>query len=253
MGQSFDQLTRWLGAKLERRVVPKVALSYEELTRGLRDGSVDVAWVPPIVHAHLQRDAAVTTLLGSQRAQSSVCVLVCRQSSAIMSLEDVRTTRAAWVDPWSASGYVMPRLFLLEHGIDPRTSFLEERFFGSHDAAVRAVAGEVYDITATFARLDASGKVVAAGWRSVPEGDSLFRVFSILGPIPADVIAARSALSGDERGAITNALVQAIADPTAGELARRTFEIEAFCKPSDDPTSKELLQALERAGSLFSA
>lgn len=251
VSQSFAALTRFLSKRVGRKVAPKVSLSYEELSRGLREGTIDVAWLPPIVHAHLLRDRSVQTLLVSARARRSTCVIVCRREGRIATVDDLRNTRAAWVDPWSAAGYVMARLFLFEHGIDPRKDLLEERFLGSHDAAVRAVAEGVSDFTSTFARLDDKGEVVAAGWRSLPEGDGLLRIVSIVGPVPLDVVAVRSGLPTEERDTLRAALEEAIADPEYGPAARASFEVDGLCAPSADDDSFELLTALEKAGSLF--
>ncbi len=251
VSKSFAALTRFLSKRLGCRVAPKVSLSYEELSRGLRERTVDVAWLPPIVHAQLARKDEVRTMLTSVREQRSSCVIVCKRDGRIATLDDVRTARAAWVDPWSAAGYVMPRLFLFEHDIDPRTSLLEERFLGSHEAAVRAVADGVADIAATFARLDERGEVVAAGWSGVPDSAHALRVVSVVGSIPPDVLACRASLAEDVSAAMSAALLAAIDLPDVSADARASFEVDGFASPTTHDASLALLASLEKAGSLF--
>jgi len=249
----FARLTRWLGARLGCKVTPKVALSYEELTDAVRRGAVDVAWLPPIARLYLERERAVRTLLVSSRqgGAASSSVLLCRRDASIQSIDQMQGARAAWVDPWSASGYVMPRVFLFDRGIDPRTTFLEERFRGSHDAAVRAVADELSDITATFARLDERGAIVAGGWRAVPDGESILRVLAVVGEVPADGIAAKSSLDVEVCDRVAEALQAAVVDPLMGQDARGSFEIEAFRTSTPADSGKDLLATLGRARELF--
>lgn len=251
VSKSFDALTRFLSKRLGRRVVPRVSLSYEELSRGLREGTVDFAWLPPIVHARLARGSEVRTMLVSAREQRSSCVIVCKRGGRIGSVDDVRTSRAAWVDPWSAAGYVMPRLFLFEHYIDPRTDLLEERFLGSHEAAVRAVADGVADIAATFARLDERGEIVAAGWSGIPDCAQALRVVSVVGSIPPDVLACRTSLAADVSDAMSVALLASLELPDVSANARASFEVDGFASPTTNEASLALLASLEKAGSLF--
>jgi phosphate/phosphite/phosphonate ABC transporter binding protein len=248
----FARFTRWLGARLGCKVTPRVALSYEELTDAIRKRSVDVAWLPPIARLYLEREKAVRTLLvTSRKGGASICVLLCRRDSRIETIDDLKGARAAWVDPWSAAGYVMPRVFLFDQGIDPRTIFLEERFKGSHDAAVRSVVDGISDVTATFARVDEHGKILAGGWRAIPGGEAILRVLALVGEIPADGIAASASLGTDECARVCAALQAAIADPEIGQDARGSFEIEGFRASTPADSGEGLLRSLVKAKELF--
>jgi ABC-type phosphate/phosphonate transport system substrate-binding protein len=143
-------------------------------------------------------------------------------------LDGLRGLRVAWVDPCSASGYVMPRIQLAALGIDPRKAFVEEVFAGSHDAAVQAVIDGRADVTATFARVDGAGHVTAGSWSQVPEARSQVRVLWTFGAIPSDVIAARAGYPAELRERIAEAFVASTNDPTIAPVARRLFGVEEF-------------------------
>ena len=49
--------------------------------------------------------------------------LVVRADSNVRTIDSLRGTRAGWVDPWSAAGFVLPRVKLALLGIDPRNVF----------------------------------------------------------------------------------------------------------------------------------
>jgi phosphonate transport system substrate-binding protein len=227
-------LIRWIGARAGLDLVRFQVPSYESLAQQMIDGALQIAWLPPIVFVQLERDGVVAPLVTSQRTAGAEyqSVLVVRRSSPITTLDGLRGASAAWVDPLSASGYVLPRLQLAAVGIDPRTVFGAERFFGSHGAAVRAVIDGKADVAATFGGIDA-GPVSRRGWSDPPppntglDGDGL-RVLVAFGAIPVDVIAVRHDVPLRQRAPLANALVEACDDPLMSPIARRIFGVEAF-------------------------
>lgn len=246
IGPRMAALTRWLGHRLDCNVVPRCALSYEELVPMFESGHVDIAWLPPIVHWHLDRAKLARGLLVNERGgrERFSSVLLGRKGSAHDSLEKLRGARAAWVDPWSASGYVLPRIALAEREIDPRTTFLEERFFGSRDAALRAVLDDRFDVTATFAYFEGE-RMARCGWDEIPDAASKFDVLLRAGDIPSDCIATARSMSDDTRERVATAFEAALADPAAAELLRSTLNVERFLRGA--PKDADLSIALTRA------
>lgn len=235
VGLRFAEFATWLGKELGTPVTPRAALSYEELGRLVRDGEVDLAWLPPIVYIDLLADRAIDPLCVHWRATeaSYQAVLLVREDGKIQSVEGLRGSRVAWVDPFSAAGYVLPRIKLAALGIDPRTSFSEQRFCGSHDAAVRALLAGKSDVAGTFATLGDDGRVARGAWSDVPEASTL-RVLAAFGSIPADVTAARLQLEPAMKESVTRALARACDD--GGEittLVREVFGVDCF-KAADD-------------------
>ena len=248
IGPRMAALTRWLGTKLECNVIPRCALSYEELVPMFDSGHVDIAWLPPIVHWHLDRAKLARSLLVNERAGHAEfsSVLIGRKGSGHTTVETLQGARAAWVDPWSASGYVLPRIALAERAIHPQTTFLEERFFGSRDAALHAVAAGRFDVTATFAYFEGD-RMVRCGWDEIPDASSQFEVIFRAGDIPSDCIATARSMSDETRERVAAAFEAAMTDPAAAELLRSTLHVEHFRRgePKDDELSASLTRARE--------
>jgi phosphonate transport system substrate-binding protein len=224
------QFAALMGTLARTGVAVTKAASYASLTELLRSRAIDVAWLPPIPFIALHRSALVEPLVSSHRSGDFLffSVLVVHARSHYASPRELGGARAVWVDPHSASGYVLPRIALAAVGTDPATAFVSERFLRSHHAVVRAVASGDADVGATYAGIDASGTVVRGAWLEPSDLASSVRVVATFGSIPADVIAARSGLDGSLRKRLTRALVVVSTDNSSGPLVRDVFGVDAF-------------------------
>jgi ABC-type phosphate/phosphonate transport system substrate-binding protein len=155
--------------------------------------------------------------------------------------KDLKNARAAWVDPWSAAGFIIPRLWLLSNGIDPRTLFRAESFKWSHKAAVQAVVDGAADVAGTYASLDAGGAMTSGGWSTIPEAK--VRVLQKLGAVPPDLIAHADTLSTSAVEAITRALVDVKEDQALALACQELFQATEFAPAAEsdyDALAKEL-------------
>lgn len=197
-----------LGAALDTEVAVSVAFDYQALLKGLRAGGIDLAWMPPIIHAHAVAGGAHLLAL-SQRGgglyyRSAVLV---RGESRFRTLKEVTAARAAWVDRGSASGYLFPRMQLLAGGRAADKLFASEKFYGSATNACRAVVAGDADLCACF--LSVAADVAAAQeevTRTFGTAAAGLRVLGITGRIPPDGIV-MSAAAAAPRARVTAALL----------------------------------------------
>lgn len=209
---AFESLTAWMvehaAVALERRD----ARSYEALAASVRDGSVDLAWLPPAVYARIAEGTIELGSIVREGQASYLSALVVETSSPYRALSDVRALRAGWVDPWSAAGFVLPRIALAKRGIAPSSAFRTERFLGSHKAVLAALASGECDVGAVYARRGATGALEGA-WA---DGDGAeVRVLETFGPIPPDMLAVRRNLDPEAFLRVRDALRAACAAPEA--------------------------------------
>ena len=200
----IDRLTKMMGEHVGAEVTRFDAPNYEALATEVREGRVDVAWLPPIVFVRLADAVAPIGSIMRDGKSTYEAALVVRSDSKIRTIDGLRGTRAGWVDPWSAAGFVLPRVKLALLGIDPRTAFRSERFLGSHRAAMTALAEGACDVAGTYAQADAEGTVSAGAWNEI-EGAEV-RVLATFGAIPPDVIGVRKGYPEEGREKLLAAL-----------------------------------------------
>lgn len=218
----FDELAGVLRAAGSTELRSRAAASYQDLARSVRDGSSDIAWLPPVAYAWL---AEAVTPIGSivreGRTSYAAAVLV-REDSPYRSIADLQGVRAGWVDPWSAGGYVVPRLELAKAGHDPRTLFREEAFHGSHDNALFALQRGECDVVGTYAHPPREGESEARGpWSKLR--DVHVRIIQVFGTIPSDVIAVRRNLPPEDHARAVAALRDATRSEAGRPLLRAVF------------------------------
>ncbi len=230
MRERVAQFSHALGGLAKAELAVYEAASYEDLARAVIAGEVDFAWLPPLAFVALERRNAVTALVSAQRGGDTAfySAIIVAKSSELLAPEDLAGARAAWVDPYSASGYVVPRAGLAAVGIDPRVAFAEERFWHSHEAVVRAVVAGRADFGATYAGVDANGEITRGAWMDVQGADEAIRVLVRFGAIPGDVVAARTQLSIPRRDTLSRALLAISREPEHRLLLSDAFGIDEF-------------------------
>ena len=221
-------------------ITVSIAGSYNQLAAMVRSGEAAFAWVPPLVFTGLERRNEAVPLVSLRLDPSAVYMsaLVVPANSPIQSLEKVRGSRVGWVDRWSASGYVVPRIALASANLDPRGLFSSEAFFKTHDAIIAGLASNEIDVGATYARSGSKG-VEEGPWTKLGVA---VRVLGSWGPIPSDVIAASGALDPEAATTLRRAILALGRDPRGRLLIRRVFGVDEL-----QPWVSETYDAMRRA------
>ena len=180
-------------------------------------------------------------------ASAYEAALIVPASSNVRTIDDLRGTRAGWVDRWSAAGFVLPRVKLALLGVDPRTLFRTETFHGSHRSAIKALLDGACDVAGTYARGDADGNVTTGGWSEIDGAD--VRVLTTFGAIPPDVLAVRTAIAERIRDKAFAAFRDACAKEETRALVRDVFggdDLTEGLAPGYDALQKALDTATSR-------
>lgn len=224
---AIDQMLKWVSNRVGTDVVRSDASNYESLGREMKEGKLSLAWLPPVVFVRLGEEIALP-LVSMKRGASTgfQTALVVKDASSIHSVEEMKGARAAWVDPWSASGFVLPRIHLSLLGTDPRTVFRTESFHGSHYAAIRAVMDGAADVAGTYAHTNENGEVKGGGWSDV--GMGAIRVLKTLGEVPADLICVHRSVDPELRAKLRYAFMSVSRDELMRPLVKSIFGGEEF-------------------------
>jgi phosphate/phosphite/phosphonate ABC transporter binding protein len=243
MRRSMTELAMLLSAFASLDIAVSPLPSYDRVTQLIHKGKLDLAWVSPIPYIALVRSESVVPLVSPYRGGTNYHgALIVSSQSKLTGLESLLGTRAAWVDRHSAAGFVIPRLELVAAGLDVKTAFSSQRFYGSHEAVARAVAVGAADFGATFVRLSQNGAVVGGPWKAMPGLEASLRIFATFGEIPPDVIAASASLQPDIRERIRSALLSLERDPRGAQLLSAVFGADAL-RPATTQGYEELRAA----------
>ena len=241
---AFEKLAAWMLEKDDITIERKAWPTYRALAESVREGKSDVAWLPPVVYAWLAE--AVTPLGSIARGGSTTysAALVALEGSELRAVSDLRGARAGWVDPWSAAGYVVPRLGLAKAGIAPATAFKSEKFYGTHRDALLALSRGECDVAGTYMGTSEEGAPPEGAWSKLD--DLRVRVIGTFDSIPSDVIAVRRNLLPAEYERVLAAFRHAFADETARPLVRAVFSSEEL-REGIEPGHAALRSAFESA------
>jgi ABC-type phosphate/phosphonate transport system substrate-binding protein len=212
--ESARSFTAVLGTLARERVQLVVARDYDHLLQGALSGGIDVAWMPPLVHARATPLGALLAAV-SERAGAVTyrSALLTRADSPYLNVRSLHGARAAWSDPSSAGGYLFAYLHLLAQGID-RRELKSEQFVGSPLAACTAVADGAADVCACYVTeaavsdgaVDRARALVDVA-RVFPRAQERLRVLDVTDSIPPDGVVLAPLLDGARQARLRDLLL----------------------------------------------
>ena len=148
-GPLFEYLGRQLGLSFELQVLPRHGMVTELFARQELDAAffgcltavraIETTGMRPLVRPHYTEGLA-----------SDYAIVFVRRNSGIDSAQDMRNKRMVFVDPASATGYLLPLRYFKEIGIDDyRTWFAHYYFAGTYEDTIYEVIKGHADIGAT--------------------------------------------------------------------------------------------------------
>ena len=205
-----------------------VARDYDAIRQALVTGAVDAALAPPVVCAQVSSPGAPAL------ARVPVPLQTVRRghalfASAIVGRRDrrltftPRTLRAAWVDPLSVCGHLLPKAWLRQQRHRLEGFFVDERFWGAYRLALQAVVDGDADIC---------GVHVLPGGRALdesieahlPGASGLLAAIAVTDAVPGDGVAVLP------RAAV---LVEAL-QRLPKDVVQTVFRADGFIPAKDD-------------------
>lgn len=154
-----DYLEQRIGMKIEFRPMP----DGDTLVEALLDNKLDMAWLDGFhfVSAKARSNEGVIPLVQRAEDEATRSVFVTGRVG-IKNIEDLKGRKFAFGAKSSASGYLMPRIFLQAAYLDPDID-LKPVYFGTPEATIAAVASGAADAGAlsieAWEKLIEQGKV----------------------------------------------------------------------------------------------
>ena len=152
MIQKFEPMRAYLEKKLGKKVKVFTATDYSGVIEAMKKKRIDIAWFGPLSYYLAEQEAgaeafAVGVMTNGKSTYKSYFVVP--GDSPAKTLMDLKGKSAAFVDPASTSGGLMPTYLVKKAtGMMPQQFFGKFTWTGSHDAAEMAVKNRTVDVAA---------------------------------------------------------------------------------------------------------
>lgn len=157
---------------------------------------------------------------------------IAKADSGIKTLADLNGKKLAFVDPASASGYLLPMKTLKEKKIAPK----ETVFAMKHDSVVSMIYQGQVDAGATFYS-PPSEKGIEDARRLVitqyPDVEKKIKIVELSDPIPNDPIIFRKEMSEEMKSRITDAFISFLATPEGKVAFKEIYAVDELKKCTD--------------------
>jgi phosphonate transport system substrate-binding protein len=196
-----------------------------------------------LAHKKYGTEARMTVLRhGSSTYQSQFIV---KADGNIKAVADLAGRRMAFVDPASATGYLLPLKTLKDKKIEPK----ETVFAMKHDSVVSMVYQGQVDAGATFYSPPTDGKIEDARrlvLTQYPDVEAKVKILELSEPITNDPIVFRKEMSEEMKSKITDAFLAFIATEDGKTAFKAIYGVDGIKRATDSDYDKfrELLTAL---------
>lgn len=208
MIQQFEPMRAYLEKKIGQPVKVFTATDYAGVIEAMRKKRVDIAWFGPLSYVLAEQEAgaeafAVGVRKSTGKSTYRSCLLVPGDSPA-QSILDLKGKSAAFVDPASTSGGLVPSYMVKKAtGKMPQDFFGKFTYAGSHDAVEMAVKNKTVDTGAdndiTYNKMLDKGLIT-------PESN---RVLIYSDPLPGSPLTYRGDLDENLKRKIRDAILYA--------------------------------------------
>jgi phosphonate transport system substrate-binding protein len=202
-----------------------VTRDYDALRQALLSGAVDCAHAPPFICAQVEPQGVPIIARAVRRGRSTYAsaFVVKKPAPGNSKLKLApRAMRAAWVDPQSVAGHLLPKAHLRAKRHVVEHFFLSETFYGSYTAALQAVIDGVADVAGVHVIPgDAASLAVALDTHLKGAAETL-QALEVTAEVPSDGIAARVDVDAARLRAVVMELPRA--------LLNDVFQADAFEK-----------------------
>jgi phosphonate transport system substrate-binding protein len=207
MIQKFEPMRAYLEKKLGEKVKVFTATDYAGVIEAMKKKRIDIAWFGPLSYYLAEKEAgaeafAVGVMQNGRSTYKSYFIVP--GDSPAKTLMDLKGKNAAFVDPASTSGGLMPTYILKKAtGMTPEQFFGKFTWAGSHDAAEMAVKNKTVDVAAdnniTYPMMIEKGLITAQSNRVLMESPDL----------PGSPLSYRKDLPDEMKEKIRNAVLSA--------------------------------------------
>lgn len=145
--QRFLPLARYLGNRIDRKILVRVGRDYEEHETHIGNNQVDIAFMGPASYVKMTECHGVKPLLARLEVKGKAVfrgAVVTRADSGIARLGAMKGRHFAFGDPLSTMSHLVPRYMLLQAGIGLQ-DLADYKYLGSHSNVALGVLSGDFD------------------------------------------------------------------------------------------------------------
>jgi phosphonate transport system substrate-binding protein len=214
----LEPFRQWLSRTLQRPVEMVVARTYRESGELVASGGAQLGLLPPLLFVQTtarQPRLRPLALRLNDGSRGSDAYLLARDDIPVAGANDLRGRTVCLVDRESTTGFLLPRIWMRDAGLDPDKD-VRTLLSGDHMSVLRDMSSRRCDAGAVY-----SGAYLSARQEGIEVGST--RVLAITGRAPQDVMAASPDLPAAEASRIQQALIgfeprRDIGAPRIGEI-----------------------------------
>lgn len=184
-----------------------------------------------LAHKKYGAEAHLTVLrAGAATYQSQI--LARANDKSIKRLEDLNGKKVAFVDPTSASGFLVPSKLFRDRHVKPAQTVFAQR----HDNVISMIYQGQVDAGATYYSPPLDGKLQDARMlvqAQYPNVEKDIRIVELTSPIPNDPIVFRKDLPAEMKKRVSLALIEYVKTEEGRNALEKTFAVTGF-QPTTD-------------------
>lgn len=200
-----------------------------------------------LAHKKFQAQARLTVIRAGESTYRSQILV--RADGPIQQLKDLNGKKFAFVDPTSASGYLLPTKLFIDNGVKLGSTVFAQR----HDNVISMIYQRQVDGGATYYSPPLNGKIQDSRMlvlAQYPNVEKEIKILQLTDPIPNDPIVFRQDLPEDMKNKIAAAMIEFVKTDSGRTALEKTFAVTGFKPTTDqeyDPTRKLFAELGEKA------
>ncbi len=173
--EAFQPLADYLGANLSAfgigAATVKIAPDFDTLIKWMRAGDVDIYFDSPFPALVLMNQAGAQVILRRWRDGQSeyYTVFFVRKDSGITSVADLKGRMVAFKEPYSSSGYFLPKAYLIQANMNPVEKASTDAEVGKDDVGYVFSKGDENTIQWVISGKTAAGAVDNISFDKIPD------------------------------------------------------------------------------------